>query len=180
VSSSRVRVALLPLGVLVSHTLAYLFDDSGADAGATAVGGHSHLPLLVALAVPLGLAGIVGAGLHGYRGHRLRPSVTTIAGSQAACYLLLEGIETLAGGRDLTGLFGTSTLWWGLAVQLVVAWAVAAILGAGARLGGRLRPATRPWPEALAAHRLFRSWTGAARPAPSPTSRRGPPPRVCS
>lgn len=178
--SSRTVLALLPMGVLASHAIAYLLDHSDTD-GAGVVLGHSHLPLLIALAVPLGLAGIIGAGLYGYRGHLLQPRVATIAGSQAACFLFLEGAETIAADGRFTGLLATPTLWWGLAVQVLVAWAVAALLGAGARLGGRLRPTTRRWRATAPAHHLFRSWAGSTRPTPSPTSRRGPPlPSACT
>ncbi|MGH9155437.1 MAG: hypothetical protein ACRD1K_06310, partial [Acidimicrobiales bacterium] len=132
-------VTLVPAGMLVAHGLGWLVADPGGQGGHHALTGDGHLAVLAAVAVPLGLAGLVVAVRDGYRGRRIDAGVAAILAGQAACFVALEVGEAAASGAGAAAVASQPALWAGLVLQLVVAWAVRALVHATAAAGSALR-----------------------------------------
>jgi hypothetical protein len=149
-------------GAAVAHTLLYLVKvpDTRARDAVLAATGHAYWSVAVAAAIVLGLAAAGSIAARHFRhslqraGGRATPDrvdrlALRLALYQSAIFVVQEGVERLAAGGATSDLVATSNLLLtGIAVQVLVALAVAAVLtglGRAAEAVGRaLRGATPP------------------------------------
>lgn len=137
---------MLPVGVLVGHTVGYGVAPPDPEAIA-ASGGHGYLDAATALATPLLILAMVMALLSGFRRARCSaPSVGRLFTLQAVAFVALEQSERLAAGANATAAVAEPAVWWGLAAQLVVAAAAVMILRVLHRTGRLLAGKPRPSP----------------------------------
>ena len=174
---ARVAVALAaPAGVVTGHLIGYLPGDGHS--GAHAVD-HGYLPVAAALVAPLVVAAVLWAAMSGARSRPRPPAVGLLLVAQWTLFTAQEMVEHAVAGHGAGEALRSPAVRAGLAAQVLVALALAALLrvatAAGARavttLSRLVRPAT-----------VCRGWgrTGPVRPpaslllhgAPS----RGPPP----
>ncbi len=115
-------LALVALGVLVGHQLAY-----GLVASHGAVG-HGYLAPLAALVVPFGFLamGVVGLRLSGAEVDRIGPWWATVASTQIAVFVVQETLEAAASGHGAGSLVAHPVFWVGILLQPIVAWALLA------------------------------------------------------
>ncbi|MGH9191616.1 MAG: hypothetical protein ACRDZ0_03970 [Acidimicrobiales bacterium] len=148
--------------------------------------GHGAWPLLVPMAMGALVAGLAGFTVGQLRDERPLPPAARLRGAagrlvplQLAAYLLLEALERLASGHQLSELPGEPVIAIGLATQALVALAGAVLLTLFARFVDRLG---RLFRQDLRAPRLLVVPGAPAialarrRPARGPASPRGPPP----
>lgn len=173
-----VAALLVPVGVVASHLLGYLVAHPDPRDRAVALGAsHGHLPVLGLLSAAAAVAALGMGGAAGRRGERLVVRIPALAAAQAAVFVAMEVAEHVAHGDAVSSAVTAPSLWWGLAVQLVVAAVSVALLrlshAVGAAVGRdrRRRCAGRVRVVALAAGNA-----PAIAARYSPLSRRGPPP----
>lgn len=168
----QLTALLVPLGVVVSHVLAYLVPHAEA---ATARPDHHHLTGLALLGICGTTVAVVATVLSAARGRSLDISRSLLAGAQCAAYVTLEISEGVLGGSTLGDTILAPTLRTGIVVQLAVAALLVFLLRASAAVGcrfaatrlDRIRRTAKP-----VAHRLI---APTCRPRFTPASRRGPP-----
>ncbi len=147
-------------GAAVAHTLLYLVKvpDTRARDAVLAATGHAYWSVAVAAAIVLGLAAACSIaarqfrhGLHraGAARDRVDRLALRLALYQSAIFVVQEGVERLAAGGAGGDLVATSNLLLtGIAVQVLVALAVAAVLAglgrAAEAVGRALRAAAPP------------------------------------
>jgi hypothetical protein len=170
----RLMIALLvPVGVWLGHALAYAI---GGPPGAEVADQHGYLGLAPIVMVPSALLAVTWWAA-GRRGRRAAlPGALTLAAVQVALFLVQETVERLAVAGDPLALLSSPVLWWGLAVQALIAGLVALLVRAARRtVEALLRRRRRRAPEPVAV-----GATPADRPfgrrCRTPASRRGPPP----
>jgi hypothetical protein len=174
----RRRVPLTALaavtGVVLGHGLAYMVTVPGADAREALLlhTGHNYWSIAMAMAVVFGLMAIIGtvirhAKIGARRAHhaatsweRYRSSAIRLVALQSAVFVAQEILERVHAGVPVSGLFHGGFLLVGLAVQILVAAALAIVLswlGRAAEAVGRalaptphlrIRRARLPWPAA--------------------------------
>jgi hypothetical protein len=181
----RLRPALLlaaPVGVLGGHAIGYLAAPGPAAAGALH---HGYLALVLAIAVPLGAlamawAAMVGASA-GVRSPVTPPRPLPIGALLLAQWVLFTGQEvaehTLAGHGPVAALHSPA-LWWGLAAQVVTAFAVALLLRASAATGAWLATLSGACRAEILRRQPWRPAPLSIRPSPAlvaPRSARAPP-----
>ena len=148
--------------------------------------GHGAWPLLVPMAMGALVAGLAGFAVNQLRDERPLPPAARLRGAagrlvplQLAAYLLLEALERLASGHDLTELPGEPVIAIGLVAQIVMALVGAALLTLFARFVDRLGRLLRQDPRAprlLVVPGAPAIVLPRRRPARGPASPRGPPP----
>jgi hypothetical protein len=174
-------------GVVAGHAGAYMLaaPDPVRRHGLLAETGHGAWAVLVPIAMGALMASLVGFAAGRLRAPPpapdaplLRETARRLVPLQLGAFLVLEAIERLASGHDITELPGEPVIAIGLAVQAVVALAGAALLALCARVVDRLgrvlaeihrAPRVLAAPGALA---IAFPRSGAAR---GPASPRGPP-----
>ena len=173
-------------GVVVAHIVDYavLFPQAGARADHLAATGHSYWPAAVAVALA---GGIMAVGLAAGRGaaRAVRGALPSAPRRGLAWLLLCQGTAFAVlevGERGLAGLPPSIVLhspefWFGLALQLPVAWLAIRLLAAVERTAFSLVAARRPRP--LRPLRILRPSASVAAPHPvavaSPARPRAPP-----
>jgi hypothetical protein len=181
-------VAVAVVGLLVGHALSYAFavpDPYHRDL-VLRDSGHGYLPGLTELAFVLvvgAVAGLVGSAATG-RAARL-PRLGNLAGpmvaTQVVAFVGLEVAERLVSHASLGDLIRHDLLAIGVATQVVVALAGAAVLAWIARASGRVAsmlrvpPGPAPRRPILSLAPSVIAPSGTASPAADPI--RGPPPR---
>jgi hypothetical protein len=175
-------------GVVAGHALAFTLaaPDPTQRRGLLALTGHGAWPLLVPIAMGALVAGLAGFAVGRLRDERPAPDAALLRGAavqlvplQLAAFLLLEALERLASGHQLSELPGEPVIAIGLATQALVALAGAVLLTLFARFVDRLGRLFRQYPRAP---RLLVMPGAPAialprhRPARGPASPRGPPP----
>jgi hypothetical protein len=149
-------------GAAVAHALLYLVKvpDTRARDAVLAATGHAYWSVAVAAAIVLGLGAACSIAARRFRhgldraGGRAAPDrvdrlALRLALYQSAIFVVQEGVERLAAGDAPVDLVATaSLLLTGIAVQVLVALAVAAALAglgrAAEAVGRALRPAPPP------------------------------------
>jgi hypothetical protein len=133
--------------VVLGHWLAYLVSVPGASVreALLAQTGHGYWPTAVAVAVVFGVAALLGTAVRHVRlgvraatsppapWERYRSTALRLAALQAAIFVVQEVVERLQAGAPLGGLFHGGFLAVGLAVQILLAAAVALVLMTVAR-----------------------------------------------
>jgi hypothetical protein len=169
----RLMIALLvPVGAWLGHALAYAI---GGPPGAEVAGQHGYLGLAPTLTVPSALIAVTwwAAGRHGRRA--ALPGALSLAGAQAALFLVQEAIERLATAGDPLAVLTAPVLWWGLVSQALVAGLVALLVRGARRTVEALRRRARQPAAATVAARPAPAERPSARRRRTPVSRRGPP-----
>jgi hypothetical protein len=148
--------------------------------------GHGAWPLLVPMAMGALVAGLAGFAVGQLRDERPLPPVARLRGAagrlvplQLAAFLLLEALERLAGGHQLSELPGEPVIAIGLATQALVALVGAVLLTLFARFVDRLGRLFRQDPRAprlLVVPGAPAIALPRRRPGRDPASPRGPPP----
>lgn len=165
---------LLPVGLLASHSLAYLF--AGADPHVSGHGGplHGDTAALGVVAAAAAAVAFRMASRSQEPTQRVASLLITIGAVQGLLYALMEIAERTAHGTPIADAIAEPTLRWGLAIQAVgVALAAALVRIGRAILERRRRPAPPARRRALPALAVAR-WVP-DRPLRSSSSRRGPP-----
>ncbi len=130
-------LALVGLGTLVGHAMAYAVPGAGAATDAT----HGYLRIATLLAIPVALVATVvllrrdGEGI---------PRLVELAGCQIVVYVLQETAERSAMGMSPGSLFADPVLWWGLLAQVTVAALARMSIRISVRLARFLRRLLRP------------------------------------
>jgi hypothetical protein len=130
---------LAAAGVVVSHSLSYLFvaPDPHARSHLLQQTGHRYFTWIAAIAVGTLVAGLAGGTLQRLRGGRSqtwsRPKVfaaaaATLATLQVIGFILLEGVERAALGAGVTHIFVEPVVAIGITMQIVVALVGALLL----------------------------------------------------
>jgi hypothetical protein len=133
--------------VVLGHWLAYLVSIPGADAreALLAQTGHGYWPTAVAVAVVFGVAAFLGTVVRHVRlgalaatsppapWERYRSTALKLAALQASIFVVQEVVERLQAGTPIGGLLHGRFLVVGLAVQILLAAAVAIALVVVAR-----------------------------------------------
>ena len=126
-------------GVILGHWLAYLLAVPQAEerAQVLAASGHGYWLIAVKLAVVLGLAslgavvaGRLSARLHGEAAPResLLGLAVPLAATQVVAFAAMEVVERLLAGVSVAGMFQNHVVFFGIAVQVVLALAGALVL----------------------------------------------------
>jgi hypothetical protein len=144
---------LAAAGVVVAHVLAYWLaaPNPVRREHLLEATGHGAWPILVALTLGALVASMAGFAAGRVREARRAPPAALIRGTvtrlvtlQVVGFVLLEALERLAIGHDLTELLSEPVMAIGLATQVVVALAGAILLALFARLVDRLALLLRP------------------------------------
>jgi hypothetical protein len=174
-------------GVVAGHAGAYMLaaPDPVRRHGLLAETGHGAWALLVPLAMGALVASLLGfamgrlrAGPPAPNAALLRETARRLVPLQLGAFLLVEAIERLATGHDISELPGEPVIAIGLAAQAVVALAGAALLTLFARFVDRLGRVLAQVPRAplvLAAPGALAIAFPRSRAARGPASPRGPP-----
>jgi len=133
---------LAALAVVLGHQLAYrIAVPSAAERAALLTRtGHTYLPTTAHLALLAALAAIGGLFLRSVtRGDAVSPSMRTtfvrLAGVQVSIFVLLEFAERIVSGAPIAGVATHGLLFLGVAVQLLLAFAGAALVSLLHRAG---------------------------------------------
>jgi len=174
----RVVAALLvPLGVVASHTIAYLLAHPEAGDRARALGSvHGHLVPLALVGAASVVVAALAAGDAGYRGRRLPVTAGQLAACQVLVFAAMELGERVADGAGVSAALREPAVWIGLVVQVAVALVARSLVRVSERLGARLA-ARRARPARREAGIVWPALPAGAVPASriTPMSRRGPP-----
>jgi hypothetical protein len=174
-------------GVVVGHVLAFVLaaPHPVQRQGLLAETGHGAWPLLVPIAMGALVASLAGFAAGRLRDERPAPDAALLQGIagrlvplQLGAFLLLEALERLASGHDLTELPGEPVIAIGLVAQAVVALVGAALLTLFARVVDRLGRLLRQTPRAprlLVAPGALAIAFPHRRAARGPANPRGPP-----
>jgi hypothetical protein len=130
---------LAAAGVVVSHSLSYLFvaPDPHARSLLLQETGHRYFTWIAAIAVGALIAGLAGGTLQrlhaGRSGTWSRPRVfaaaaTTLAALQIIGFIVLEGTERAVVGAGVTHIFAEPAIAVGIVMQIVVALVGALLL----------------------------------------------------
>lgn len=168
----QLTALLVPLGVVVSHVLAYLLPHTES---ASAQPNHHHLTGLALFGICGATIAVVATVVNAARGRSLDISRSLLAGAQCAVYVALEVGEGVLSGSTLGDTIVAPTLRTGVVIQLAVAALLVLVLRGSAAVGRRLagtRPA-RTRQTAMPVANQPVAPTG--RPRFTPASRRGPP-----
>jgi hypothetical protein len=148
--------------------------------------GHGAWPLLVPMAMGAFVAGLAGFAVGQLRDERPLPPAARLRGAagrlvplQLAAFLLLEALERLASGHQLSELPGEPVIAIGLATQALVALVGAVLLTLFARFADQLGRLFRQDPRAprlLVVPGAPAIALRPRRPGRGPASPRGPPP----
>lgn len=148
---------LATAGVVVAHVLAFWLaaPNPVRREHLLEVTGHGAWPIVVALTLGALVACMAGFAAGRLREERRAPPAVLVRGIvtrlvilQVAGFVLLEAIERLAIGHDLTELLSEPVMAIGLVAQIVVAFAGAIVLALFAHIVDRLALLLRPIPRA--------------------------------
>jgi hypothetical protein len=192
----RRRVPLTALaavaGVVLGHGLAYMVTVPGAGAREALLlhTGHNYWSIAIATAVVFGAVSVIGTVVrHARLGaaklahattawERYRSSAIRLVALQSAVFVVQEILERMHVGAPVSGLFHGGILLAGLAVQILIAAALAVVLSWLGRAGEAIGRALAPAP-ARRVRRARLAWPAAAIPvrvAPhDPRNPRAPP-----
>jgi hypothetical protein len=192
----RRRVPLTALaavtGVVLGHGLAYMVTVPGAGAREALLlhTGHNYWSIAMAMAVVFGAMAVIGTVVRHARfgaarvahattpWERYRSSAIRLVALQSAVFVVQEVLERVHAGVPVSGLLHGSFLLVGLAVQILVAAALAVVLSWLGRAAEAIGRALAPAP-ALRLRRARPAWPAAAIPvrvtARGPRNPRAPP-----
>jgi hypothetical protein len=132
----------LPFGYLVGHVAGCVathgFRHHHLDSLAVE---HSALPALSQVAFPLLVLSLGAAALMGARGDRWALSTRSLAGMLGGSFVVVELWEHMGFGQSVTAGLTDRVLWVGLAVQVLVAFALGRLLRRAHVAGVRFRSA---------------------------------------
>lgn len=128
-------------GVVVAHVVDYmvLFPHAGQRIGHLDATGHAYWPVAVSAAAGAAAVALLLAGARGAL--RLEGATVGFRGLvlwQAGAFALMEVSERLVAGIDVSTLLHSPEIWFGLLLQLPVAWLVTRVLGAVERVAARI------------------------------------------
>lgn len=114
---------LATAGVPVGHIVGYAVAHPGGAARAAALGGHSYLPGVTSLVVPLGVVTAFAWAIRTSRELGMAGCLRTrhLAAAQLGMFLLQETGERALGDAPIVELLAEPALWCGLAAQILVA-----------------------------------------------------------
>ena len=111
--------ALLPIGVVAGHRMAYAVADAANDHAAAPAHGYLNTagPYLLFYAISLLL--LLGATR---RGRPLPlPRISVLMGAQIAAFIGQEALERLSAGQSIADTVASPAVRWGIGAQLLVA-----------------------------------------------------------
>lgn len=161
---------LVPMGVLLTHLLAYTVPHVEEPAG-----DHHHLVGLAAVATVALAAAIAGAAVHSLRGASGAVPLARLSAAQGVAYALWELGEGVLGGASIPDTLTQPTFRTGIVLQVAVALALVGLLRVSAEVARRFAPdddrpaVSSPEPRGASPTRVHM-----ARQL-SPATRRGPP-----
>ncbi|HEX2029729.1 MAG TPA: hypothetical protein VHF25_17250 [Nitriliruptorales bacterium] len=177
-SRRLVPAVLAPAGVWAAHTLGYRLAHPDPAAHATALAGHSHLPVLGLVGAGLLVACLAWVAVRDASGRRLIVRLESLLVPLLVAFGALELAERVAVDEAATAALAEPAMAVGLAVQLLVAAVLLVALRGAERVGTwvarRLRPAAAaaaavpPHPPSCVVSPPGSVW-------PWPIRRRGPP-----
>jgi hypothetical protein len=179
-SWDRLRLGALGAGgVALTHCVAYYLaiPDGHHRAEVLQSSGHGYWPLLMTIAIGLGVTALASNVVGPDRGVR-SVSFARLATLQGGAWIVLETTERLVSGHEISGLLGEPVVWIGLALQIVAAGIGAALVRAVALLAGTLRgrrPRTDHDVPAFAFSSVRAAHPRGLRPGVSGRTLRGPP-----
>jgi hypothetical protein len=142
-------VGLAAAGMMAGHWLAYVIavPRTSLRVRVLAESGHSYWMIAVQIALGMGLLGlgilaarrIVDAGEPRHvAGRPGLPLGARLAAMQVALFTVVEVVERLGGGQPVGSMFQHHVFLAGVAIQCLVAWAIAALLAWFGRVASRV------------------------------------------
>lgn len=172
--SRRYGFLAVPFGVLVGHLVGYRLAHPGAAARDTALGStHGYLGVSTWVSLVLAAVALGWAAREGARGHRSGFTATTLLRAQALSFVALEVLERLGSANPIGDALHERGVWFGLAVQGVLALVAATLLRASAAVGELLSFTGSPDARRAPRHPIVRNLLGCERSITA--TGRGPP-----
>ena len=126
----------VPFGVFVGHVVGYrLAHPGGTDRQAALGSTHGYLGASTWIGLALAVVALAWSVLEGVRGHRVGFRASTLLRAQALAFVALELLERIGSSDPISGALHERGVWVGLAVQVVLALAMAALFQVGAAVG---------------------------------------------
>lgn len=164
----------VPFGVLVGHLVGYRLAHPGATARDTALGSdHGYLGVSTWVSLALAAVALGWAVREGARGHRSGFTAPTLLRAQALAFVALEVLERLGSANPVGDAVHERGVWFGLAVQVVLALVAAALLRVGVAVGELLSSTEPPSAKRAPRHAIVRNLLGRERSITA--TGRGPP-----
>ena len=126
----------VPFGVLVGHLVGYRLAHPGGPSRDAALGsGHGYLGVSTWVGLALAIVALGWAVREGARGQRTGFTAATLLRAQALSFVALEVLERIGSTNPIGDAIHEPGVWFGLAVQVVLALAAASLLRVSASIG---------------------------------------------
>lgn len=164
----------VPFGVLVGHLVGYRLAHPGVSSRDAALGStHGYLGVSTWVALALAVVALGWAAREGARGQRSGFTAATLLRAQALSFVALEVLERIGSTNPIGDAAHEPGVWFGLAVQVVLALAASSLLRASATIGELFSSTAPPVVRRSARHAIVPNLFGIQLPITA--TGRGPP-----